>query len=226
MAIHFVRHASSLYNIASAEWNPAEPKTIMWEERFIDTLLAPVGVEQATLAKERVAALAVDLVVVSPLRRALETCQILFGDRGVPIRVCPLFTEQLCHAPDMSAFLGQPFEEYSHFDWSELLGKDVCLAVKNDITARIQSESQSKSHAQTLMLATMRSMDPAYVESSEELTARVWAARAYLKKELDTGKRIAVVTHSYLIRELMKQLQGVGRVIDNCEVFTVDPSEI
>lgn len=227
MALHFVRHATSLYNIANSEWNPAEPKTIMWEERYIDTLLAPVGVEQATLAKERVAALEVDLVVVSPLRRALETCQILFGDRGVPVRVCPLFTEQLCNAPDMSAFLGQPFEQYSHFDWSELLGKDVYLSidtVKNDITARIQSESQSKSHAQTLMLATMRSMHPAYVESIEDLTARVWSARAYLKKELDAGKRIAVVTHSYFIREVMKQLQGVGRVIDNCEVLTVDPS--
>jgi broad specificity phosphatase PhoE len=70
----------------------------------------------------------------------------------------------------------------------------------------------------------MRSMHPAYVESNEELTARVWSARAYLKKELDAGKRIAVVTHSYFIREVMKQLQGVGRVIDNCEVLTVDPS--
>lgn len=229
MAVHFIRHAASLYNVANAEWSEThtatELKVIKWQERFVDSMLAPVGVEQARKAREAAGRLEVDLVVVSPLRRALATCQILFGDRGLPTRVCPLFTEQCCNAPDVSAFLDQPFEQYSHFDWSELLGKDAYWpldVVHNDITARIRSEAATKSQAQVMLLEAMRTVQPAYVESLESLNQRISLARNYLKREVDAGKRVAVVTHSYFLRELLGQIQGAGRVVENCEIVTCE----
>lgn len=227
MAVHFIRHATSLYNVANTEWNETHTaedlKVIKWQERFIDSPLAPVGVEQAKRAREAVSRLEVDLVVVSPLRRALETCELLFGDRGVPIRVCGLFTEQCCNSPDVSAFLDQPFGQYSHFDWSELLGKDVYWPldiVQNDITAQIRSETATKSQAQARLLEAMRTMQPAYVESTENLNQRIAVARNYLRRELNAGKRVAVVTHSYFLRALQVQLQGAGRIVENCEVLS------
>ena len=47
----------------------------------------------------------VDLVIVSPLRRALKTCDIVFADHpsSPPVIVDPTFREVLCSSNDIGS---------------------------------------------------------------------------------------------------------------------------
>lgn len=51
-------------------------------------------------AAEQLRDVEVDLILVSPKRRTLETCSIVFGGRGIPVRVEPLLSEACRYACD------------------------------------------------------------------------------------------------------------------------------
>ena len=84
--IHCIRHGESTFNRA---WrtNPVDPL-------HFDAPLSEVGHEQVLRARPAIAALPVDLVMVSPLTRALQTAAGLFSAH-------PL-------APPMIVFCGAP----------------------------------------------------------------------------------------------------------------------
>ena len=46
-----------------------------------------------------------DLILVSPLERALQTCELIFKDRNVPIIAEPVLAEALRSACDISGDL-------------------------------------------------------------------------------------------------------------------------
>lgn len=231
MAVFFIRHGLSAYNVASEEWKAThsreEQKTIRYDPAFLDPELTSLGIDQATQARTQVQALRPDLVLVSPLRRALHTCELLFQGESVPIRVCPLFTERCCHAPDLSSFFDQPFEEYAHFDWTEMMGKEgywMLEEVKTIATDTVRMKARSKVEAQTLLLEEIRRNYPRYIENDECITERIGRIREYLRREVSQGKKVAVVTHCFLIRELLTELQGSGRLLSNCEVLALNPA--
>jgi len=100
--VHFVRHGEGYHNVAQREWRqaskPGEPYTIDTdpEFKFIDALLTPAGVEQATALKRRAALVKPQLMVVSPMRRASSTGLIAF-EAAVESGALPVVAHELCH---------------------------------------------------------------------------------------------------------------------------------
>lgn len=108
--------------------------------------------------------LPVDLVVVSPLRRALSTCALVFRDHenNPPIIVDPMFREIFESRCDIGSGLRQSMKDYPHFDYSLINNVDYwyvdCIKneeAKANILNKIKSKDNPKEiheEAQKLML--------------------------------------------------------------------------
>lgn len=91
-AIFLIRHGQSTHNAA-------------WEATGVDPLhmdapLSDLGRQQVMAARDLASRLDVELVVVSPLTRAIETAIGLFGD-SVPMLVTALHREKLSNGCDV-----------------------------------------------------------------------------------------------------------------------------
>ena len=88
MNVHFFRHGAAISN------DPRLTEAEIAEERFLDALSpSDHGREQARLAGKELAhalhAATVDVVLVSPLCRALETAELILSSAGIsPRRQC------------------------------------------------------------------------------------------------------------------------------------------
>jgi len=91
--VHLIRHAQSTFNAAVALTgvDPMHP----------DACLTPLGLQQVAEARARMAALDHELVVTSPLTRAIETAVGLFGGGAAPILVDPRPREWLVSSCDV-----------------------------------------------------------------------------------------------------------------------------
>ncbi len=92
MPIYLIRHGQSEFNAAHTEGAP--------DPMIFDARLTAKGVDQARGARVRARALGVQLVIVSPLTRALQTAQHIFGDTA-PIKVMADPREKLLHSCDV-----------------------------------------------------------------------------------------------------------------------------
>lgn len=92
MRVYFIRHGQSEFN---AVFDPAVGDPLIFDAR-----LSPLGRRQALEARERVAALCIERVIVSPLSRAIETALHIFHD-GPAIEVDPRPRELLTNSCDV-----------------------------------------------------------------------------------------------------------------------------
>jgi len=92
--LHLIRHGESLHNEATYG-KPEEYDPFLW-----DAELSQRGREQVEALKEKVKQIHPQLVVVSPLTRALQTAVGAFGN-SVPVVVHPLASERLDNACDI-----------------------------------------------------------------------------------------------------------------------------
>jgi broad specificity phosphatase PhoE len=111
--IYLIRHGQSTFN-ALYELDRVDPM-------HFDARLSPLGIEQVASAREAASALRVDLVVVSPLTRAIETALGLFDNAQTPIVVTDLIRERLhcsCDVGRSPKELGAEFPKLSfdHLD--------------------------------------------------------------------------------------------------------------
>ena len=90
--IYLIRHGQSTFN-ALFDLNPVDPL-------HFDALLSQTGIDQVAAARRAASEIPADLVVVSPLTRALQTAVGLFGEAAVPIIVSDLHRERLEHSCD------------------------------------------------------------------------------------------------------------------------------
>jgi broad specificity phosphatase PhoE len=90
--IHLIRHGQSTFN-ALFDLNPVDPL-------HFDACLSQLGIDQVAAARQAASEIPADLVVVSPLTRALQTTVGLFGEAAVPIIVTDLHRERLEHSCD------------------------------------------------------------------------------------------------------------------------------
>jgi broad specificity phosphatase PhoE len=95
--VHLIRHAQSTCNVAMAESPWSDPM-------IVDAPLSPKGEAQAAALRERAAALDADLVVTSPLTRAIQTALAAFAGRDLPILVEALCAEKA----ELSQDVGRP----------------------------------------------------------------------------------------------------------------------
>jgi broad specificity phosphatase PhoE len=119
-----IRHGQSTFNL-HYERTGEDPG-------HVDARLTPLGEQQALEARAAVAGDLVDLVICSPLTRALQTAHLIFGARDVPIHVTCHHRERLessCDVGRTPAALKQDFPQlaFDHLGdpwWHHVPGDD------------------------------------------------------------------------------------------------------
>ena len=92
-----IRHGQGKHNPR------ADPRFLYHLAMVRDPELTALGERQAKALRARLRAEghSFDAIVVSPLSRAIQTCDLLFGSGPAPIRLCPLLTERCCSGADV-----------------------------------------------------------------------------------------------------------------------------
>lgn len=102
--VHFIRHGEGFHNKAQREWRQKpdyDGKTDPYQYpldqalKYMDPELTPVGLKQAQDLNSVTRALKVEVVITSPLRRAIQTA--VHGLEDVLKTGCSFIAEELCH---------------------------------------------------------------------------------------------------------------------------------
>ena len=109
--IYLIRHGQSTFN-ALFELNGVDPL-------HFDARLSQLGIAQVAATRHAARKIGADLIVVSPLTRAIETAVGLFGD--APMMISSLHRERLEHSCDVGrapALLAREFPalEFGHLE--------------------------------------------------------------------------------------------------------------
>jgi len=139
--IYFVRHAEGIHNRDSREI-PNFHDTLSKTMAYWDAPLTSVGEAQGEALAEKVATLKVppELVVVSPLRRAIHTAQLGFRPEGNESSAPPFLCTELArerisfHTCDGRRRLTEITEDYPFVDFSEVDSEeDLMWEQKEDV---------------------------------------------------------------------------------------------
>ena len=193
------------HNTASFRWNPS----------LCDASLTEEGIEQCENSKAQIHQLPIHKVFVSPLRRALETCKLLFDNHpnSPKIVVFPDLHEILHNGHDVSVFDGRTFDEFSEFDWS---------LVENDFKSWKFADNEWKEKIQgqvgmAEVLDIMRQNPAVSIESARSVWERAQRTKEVWRREVQSGN-VAIVTHSTFLREFTKErFEDNGIWLQNCE---------
>lgn len=127
--IHLIRHAQSLHNAMAL--TVADENTIKIDPALRDAALSPLGHQQAQALRSEMATVkGIELIIVSPFTRAIQTMLHAFGDTQVPRIVHDLHRERLdsfCDVGRSPTALAQEFPmlDFAHLDdpwWYNTLG--------------------------------------------------------------------------------------------------------
>lgn len=110
--IYLIRHGQSTFNL---HFNATGIDPLHFDARLTD-----LGHEQAINARPSALELNVDLVVVSPLTRALQTATNLFEGSSVPITVSKLHQERQAFSCDIGSSPSVLLEEFPHLNFDHL----------------------------------------------------------------------------------------------------------
>lgn len=118
--IHLIRHAQSLHNAMAL--TVADENTIKIDPALRDAALSPLGHQQAQALRSEMATVdGIELIIVSPFTRAIQTTLHAFGDTRVPRIVHDLHRERLdsfCDVGRSPTALAQDFPmlDFTHLD--------------------------------------------------------------------------------------------------------------
>jgi broad specificity phosphatase PhoE len=220
--LFLVRHAQTLYNLAQEQSEKAgidhSSAEFRWDPVLADAELSCLGISQCQQARGLAHGLDIGKVFVSPLKRALQTCDLLFTDHPMhpEIIVHPVLHEVLHNGHDLSSYAGHPYPEYSHFNWS-LVDSEVIFKqyLEQDYISLIQGLDHAQ--ARTLLLSKMKEIAPNYLETETHLFNRAQYSKNIWKQEVSN---IAIVTHSSFLKQFTKNNQtDPGRWLENCEII-------
>lgn len=166
-SIHLIRHGQSVFNAAFDAVARVDPM-------IFDAPLSPLGREQAAALRTEVHALGVELVVTSPLTRAIETTLHAFGLDHAPVHVEALHRERLEHSGDVGRSPRELRRDFPAFVFDHL--DDPWW-------------HSDGSHPQTIVL-----------EPEDVLLGRVSSFRAWLAKRPE--RNIAVIGHGTFLNRL------------------------
>ena len=164
--VHLIRHGQSLFNAAFAE--------ARIDPMIFDAPLSALGHQQVATLCESVRELAAEIVVTSPLTRAIQTTLGAFGFATAPVVVEALHRERVEHSCDVGRSPGELAREFPGLAFGHL--DDPWW-------------HSDGSHPQAIV-----------TEPEETLLSRVAAFRRWLSHRPE--KNIAVVGHGTFLNRL------------------------
>lgn len=217
--IYLIRHAETYYNIVNRQ---AREKDLSRDQHehicdptLVDSILSPQGVSQCESAISHIHSLPITKVFVSPLRRALQTCQILFSTHPAhpSLIVHPDLHEVFSTAHDISLFNSTFLQDYPEFDWTLMPPNFESWTLSDD---QYKSELVSSGTDIPNILAMMRKYGR--LESHQQLFIRAQKTKETWKKYQQTDT-IALLSHSSFLREFSKlsDFSEIGLRMMNCE---------
>lgn len=183
--VHLLRHAQSTFNEVYAEGDP--------DPMLFDASLSALGHEQVTEARATFKDLRFDVIIVSPLTRALQTATGIFGDHDVPMQVEALHREYLENSCDVGRHPRALSDKFPSLNFDHL---DEVWWYR---------ESEDHNHVESPVIV----QEPMY-----NFFDRVEAFRASLLVRPEDS--VLVVGHATFFR----QFSG-GRMFANCELAAV-----
>jgi broad specificity phosphatase PhoE len=227
-SLYLIRHAETFFNRIQADFesqealNPSSQSfpDFAFDLSLADSLISPIGSSQCLEAVARAHLLPVQKVFVSPFRRALQTCQILFEAHPLKpkIIVHPFLHEAIHTTCDVSLYDGQPFREFQHFDWSLITDTFLPeLFIKDEFRAEIGSGENEEKRRR--LVEVMRRIYPGFIESDEEVYERAQKSKEIWRKEVESFN-VALVGHSGFFKEFVKRsFQEPSTKMNNCQIL-------
>jgi broad specificity phosphatase PhoE len=109
--VHLIRHGQSTFNAHYEEFGQ--------DPLHFDARLTELGLSQVAAAREQLADRVYDVVIASPLTRAIQTATGIFGDR-FPVEICALHREWQMSSCDIGRTLADLRADFPHLDFSTL----------------------------------------------------------------------------------------------------------
>ncbi|GAX82897.1 hypothetical protein CEUSTIGMA_g10323.t1 [Chlamydomonas eustigma] len=223
--VHFIRHGQAFHNIAENHRS----------EEWFDAHLTPEGWRQAEQLRSRMVAETIqtpELVIVSPLTRALETVVGVFGD-----------VDEMPEAKENALMVQQVGDEKHSVSHAAVSARgcppvvvlESCREKMGGLNFcdRRRNTSEIKSHFPAMDWSFMETEGDDmwrvdHRETEEEMASRGQLLLQWIMRRRETS--IAVVTHSAFLSALMRSCgQGLGpslqeelhRWFENCEMRSV-----
>ena len=216
-----------MFNVRARElWEmglPPEESGYRWDSQSIDSELSTLGLEQVKLNRDLAQSLNVDTVLVSPLRRTLQTCEGLFRghERKPRIIVYPWIAEICTSSCDISTYAGYPFQEFAHYDWrfmQQFKFYWLIEMINNRFTQEVYSISNDPKEAKFQLCKKMESIFPFGLETHKQAILRVEKAKKDCR-DLLKSENVALVGHHVFFQRFTEG-QGRGYItLANCEIL-------
>jgi len=219
-----IRHAQSYFNIQEKLCDERHESydAINADPTLIDPDITDKGFQQIEEARPLVHSIAFDKVYVSPLKRALKTCKLLFSGHPThpTIKVLPDITEHLEAADAFSSpsTLSDPF--FDEFDWSSvdrISGYWLFDLVDNSTTRSIRAKGERDMWPEIGCSVVPEGL----IESTDELIKRAERVKEILKADLQLGLTVAIVSHWFFITQLTMREGGVHEDLPNVGVADI-----
>jgi glucosyl-3-phosphoglycerate phosphatase len=207
--VHVVRHGESLHNASYFAALGADAN----DARYVDAGLTPRGAGQADALVGRVAALEPQLVVCSPMTRAIDTCLRACANLNLPPRSVlahPACTEKLSYSCDVGSPLSALLARFPTVNFDAVAGREVWWWRGRGDGA--WSAQRSLEELRGGSAAPRRGVEP-----TENVLRRVGEFRRWLVERAE--QRILVFAHGVYLRHLLaKSPRESVPWLDNCEV--------
>ena len=195
----------------------------MWDLSLVDPILSPLGRRQIVENQAKIHRLEVRKVLVSPLRRTLETCEGLFKDHPMKpeIHICPWLTEQVGTISELSRLTKHPDSDFDHWNWRMLheIPDDFWQfgVVTTEKFQELRAKYTDLSSFSTVVAQRMKELYPDCLENPEETAYRCIKLKALLEEEVKKGP-VALVGHQSYFKQFTWMQTGKAVVLENCQV--------
>ncbi|KAL4490936.1 hypothetical protein ABPG72_008672 [Tetrahymena utriculariae] len=249
-----IRHALSYYNYAAFRFfyqtgiSYSDPKSVVYQLRkeYIDAPLHPLGEQMCKNNAKFIQNYSFHTVFVSPLRRTLQTAQILFENHPnkneIKFIVLPYCTEILSKVCDVSDLVKvkQEFQDsqfdfclFDQFKFSTENWQIENLAdedLKTYLRAVINQDSEGKPIKEILLDECQRNF-PSSVEKHSHQYERTLKTKNYIleyidQNQIDTSvQKIGLVSHYGFLSSFTSEGKAQngfvksGRSFENCEAY-------
>jgi len=200
--LYLIRHGQSMHNFAEIEHKAKFPAVPFTDPFCFDAALSPTGEQQAQGLKAQVPTVIGDdaeLVVVSPLSRAINTCLHGFNPKDIPIIVNKECREKLENACDLGSSPAHLAKKFPGLEFNHL--PPIWWYTNSDEITPTNYHERWKTHR--------------YSEPAEVLLERISQFKEWLRSR-DENK-IVIVGHS----TFFLHLTGLPEKLNNCQIYSM-----